>query len=571
MAGVQRRIRLMEELQSDPETTSPKAFMNMSEASSQRSESHVHAVGLPLLMMILVAFAALSTGGGVLVALEVLRASGRQDVGEMRTVCFGVFGATTAVSLALGLLLSLWVSRSLRYAVSLMERCGQATKEGVIDRLSMAEQQSRILDVRHVQVATSHILHRMGVFKRYLPETVVRDILQGDARARRLHVARRNVTIMFSDIRDFTTISEKLSHHNLLFVLTRYLSIMTRIVEAYEGVVAEILGDGLLVFWNTPDDVEQHAAKACAAALAQCEALLSLNPEFETMNLPELHIRVGIHTGTVLTGNIGSERKMKWGCMGDPVNLASRLEGLCKNYGVSIICSGTTWAELPEDGCFCTRQLDLVQVKGKNEPTRIYEVIGLDTFGDGTCETPRTPRTPDAEPEARRIVSFADVAKEAMKDSTEAMGSEEVESENPFVRMISRAKRRLSSPGSEIFGSRRSPGSSSRGDFGDTSQVSFSEFARGVASCRRGAHKSVTPEKRLYAEAYESALCHYQEARFVQARDLLRRMLDDSPNDRAASRLLEQASQYVGPGDTVVGLSEEELQGWTGVTVMTEK
>merc|ERR1711953_307956 len=100
---------------------------------------------------------------------------------------------------------------------------------------------------------------------------------------------------------------------------------MTRIVTLYDGVVAEILGDGLLVFFNTPDDVEDHAAKACGAALAQCDVLGPLNDELNEFGFPRLDIRIGIHSGTVLTGNIGSESKMKFGCMGDPINLASRL------------------------------------------------------------------------------------------------------------------------------------------------------------------------------------------------------------------------------------------------------
>ncbi|CAK0811259.1 unnamed protein product, partial [Prorocentrum cordatum] len=99
------------------------------------------------------------------------------------------------------------------------------------------------------------------MFKRYVPNSVVRDIVRGDERAMRLHVSQREVTIMFSDIANFTPIAESLKQVDLLFLLTRYFSIMTRIVETYEGLVAEILGDGLVVFWNTPDDVSDHAAK----------------------------------------------------------------------------------------------------------------------------------------------------------------------------------------------------------------------------------------------------------------------------------------------------------------------
>jgi len=138
-------------------------------------------------------------------------------------------------------------------------------------------------------------------------------------------------------------------------------------------------GDGLLAFWNTPDDVPDHAAKACATALAMQDALVELNDEFLARDFPRVSIRVGLHTGSVLSGNIGSSKKMKFGCLGDPVNLASRLEGLCKVFGVRVICSGATHAALQPDGeppQFLARKLALVQVKGKRDPTWVYEVMG---------------------------------------------------------------------------------------------------------------------------------------------------------------------------------------------------
>merc|ERR1712232_338990 len=141
--------------------------------------------------------------------------------------------------------------------------------------------------------------------------------------------------------------------------------------------VAEILGDGLLVFWNTPDDVNEHEAKACASALAQHQVLASLNRELKRFQIPPITTRIGLHTGSVLSGNIGSETKMKFGCIGDPINLASRLEGLCKVYGVGVICSRETHDALPADAGFVCRQLDFVQVKGKRIATRIYELIGV--------------------------------------------------------------------------------------------------------------------------------------------------------------------------------------------------
>ncbi|CAK9100182.1 unnamed protein product [Durusdinium trenchii] len=234
-------------------------------------------------------------------------------------------------------------------------------------------QLSSLREVFELQMGFVNLARSVETFSRFLPETVVRQILYGDKRAARIHVRRKNVTIMFSDIRGFTTISEMLSQTDLLTLLYMYLSEMTQIVETHGGVVSEILGDGLLVLWNTPDDLPDHPRAACAAALAQQQALVKLNDAYASLGLPSIAIRIGLHTGDVLAGNIGSCQKMKYGCMGDPVNLASRLEGLAKHYGVSTLCSSATRSKLP--AAFFCRKLDLVKVKGKEEAVWIYELI----------------------------------------------------------------------------------------------------------------------------------------------------------------------------------------------------
>eukprot|EP00933_Yihiella_yeosuensis_P029917 TRINITY_DN23566_c0_g1_i1.p1 TRINITY_DN23566_c0_g1~~TRINITY_DN23566_c0_g1_i1.p1 ORF type:complete len:401 (+),score=63.42 TRINITY_DN23566_c0_g1_i1:114-1205(+) len=183
---------------------------------------------------------------------------------------------------------------------------------------------------------------------------------------------------MFSDIADFTSIAESLSEGDLLLLLTRYLSVMSVIAETYHGEVAEILGDGLLIFWNTPEDVEDHADKACMAALAMQAAIPMLNEQLIDSDLPPLSIRVGIHTGSVLSGLIGSAHRLKFGCMGDPVNLASRVEGLCKFFGVGILCSGDTVTNTMSDEQFIFRRVGCVQVKGKSDPTMMYEIMGVE-------------------------------------------------------------------------------------------------------------------------------------------------------------------------------------------------
>lgn len=280
------------------------------------------------------------------------------------------------------LVMAVLVSRPLKELGNiqeLMSKLGDLELEDESKDLKNLRQgkRSRIMEVCSLQDSFCRMMRGVESFARFVPKRVVRDIVKTHVgQEPLLHVRRRNVTIMFSDIADFTTIAESLSEADLLLLLTRYLSVMTEIVEMYSGEVAEILGDGLLIFWNTPEDVEQHAAKACKAALAMQEAIPFLNQALTAIGLPSLSIRIGIHTGPVMSGLIGSARRLKFGCMGDPVNLASRMEGLCKFFGVGVLCSGATLENMPAEDFVC-RRMGRVQVKGKSEPTMVFEVMAF--------------------------------------------------------------------------------------------------------------------------------------------------------------------------------------------------
>jgi len=299
------------------------------------------------------------------------------------TVCIAIIACATLIAFLVASVTNCLVLRPLSRLGVMMERLSHLDfAHDTTSEYIMLQQgvRGRVREVNVLREGFCRLSQSIQTFAKFVPETVVRELVCDDEQKRRraahLHVTKRNVTIMFSDVKDFTTISEALPQKQLLFVLTLYLTVMTRIIESFEGVVGEVLGDGLLCFWNTPDLVGDHAAKACKAALAQQQALGPLNAELANRGLPELQIRIGLHTGEVYTGNIGSEQKMKFGCMGDPVNLASRLEGLCKVYGVGIMFSGATHKAIPDDFGLVTRRLDLVQVKGKHEPTEIFELVG---------------------------------------------------------------------------------------------------------------------------------------------------------------------------------------------------
>lgn len=428
---------------------------------------------------------------------------------ESRLLSLGVFICIALFSVALGGFIGMAVSKPLE------ELSLQMCKLRDLDFQAVVNGSSCISDVNRLQDSFSMLSKGMGTFARFVPEMVVKNIISGDARATRLHVTRREVTIMFSDIRDFTTIAESLSQKDLLFVLTHYLSVMTRIIELFDGVVAEILGDGVLAYWNTPALVEDHAAKACAAALAQQQALEILNHELSHMELPQLALRIGLHTGVALTGNIGSDKKMKFGCIGDPVNLASRLEGLCKKYTVGIICSASTIEHLKPTAGFVHRRLDLVQVKGKTEPITIYEMVGRGHSAEGAMSLNRA-NTKSLVREASSAIS----------------ASHRHVAWNPFG----------------VF-------------FGGKAVEEKDEVCQ-VGDVEAPQHSlDVSAEDMVKLQLYEEALKCFQEGRFHEAQGYLQQLLEhheDSP-----ARLLLERIDGLGPN--------LDLQDWTGVNLMTDK
>ncbi len=182
------------------------------------------------------------------------------------------------------------------------------------------------------------------------------------------------LTLFFSDIRDFTTISEKYEVEKVVEVLNGYLSEMVNIIFNNEGTLDKFIGDAIVAFWGAPVKIQDHRYKAVISAIQMVNALKGFNEKNRENGLPELKIGIGIHTGEVILGNIGSEKKLDYTVIGDSVNLASRLEGLSKYYKCSIIISQDTYEEIQEK-IYC-RIVDFVKAKGKEKPIMIYEVLG---------------------------------------------------------------------------------------------------------------------------------------------------------------------------------------------------
>lgn len=184
----------------------------------------------------------------------------------------------------------------------------------------------------------------------------------------------KEVTIFFSDIRAFTNISEKLDAKELISFLNRYMQPMSEIIIKYQGTIDKFIGDAIMAYWNAPIDIKNHCDLALKASLEQLEVLEKLNVELQKENLPKIDIGIGLNTGTVIVGEMGSSLRSDYTVIGDTINLGSRVESLCKYYDSKLNISNFTKDKLQEEYIF--RFLDLVKVKGKNEPVEIWQVLG---------------------------------------------------------------------------------------------------------------------------------------------------------------------------------------------------
>ncbi len=213
-----------------------------------------------------------------------------------------------------------------------------------------------------------------NTFSKFVSKDIVDELLK-DPDKIALGGARREITVFFSDVRGFTTISESLSPEELVQLLNEYLSAMTDSIIEMKGTIDKYMGDAIMAFWGAPVPLEDHAYYGCVTALIQLEKLKGLQESWKRRNLPSIDIGIGLNSGPAVVGNMGSSHRMDYTCMGDTVNLGSRLEGSNKMYGTRIIISEYTYEKVKER--VYARELDLVQVKGKTHPVRIYELLGL--------------------------------------------------------------------------------------------------------------------------------------------------------------------------------------------------
>ena len=239
-------------------------------------------------------------------------------------------------------------------------------------------------------------------FSAFVPVGLVSQLLQTEQKLE-LGGHSRFLTIFFSDLEAFSTLSEEVPSQELLLRVSAYLELVTKTVNQENGTIDKFLGDGVMAFWGAPALLEDHAWRACVAALRIQRGMVALNERWQAEGLKPLGIRVGIHSDAVLVGNIGSKERMSYTVMGDGVNVAARLEGINKEFGTRLCISHSVYKEAGER--LCVRPIDDVTVKGRRAKIPIYELMGVFGADDPGLE-------PD--PQTIRLCKLTRLAYEAL-------------------------------------------------------------------------------------------------------------------------------------------------------------
>ncbi|MHB2020378.1 MAG: adenylate/guanylate cyclase domain-containing protein, partial [Candidatus Xenobia bacterium] len=296
---------------------------------------------------------------------------------------------------------------------------------------------SAITEVDHLAVEMEDMKTSLRSFAKYVPAEVVRQVLTSGREAR-IEGEHRTLSVYFSDIANFTSISEGLTPEQLVELLAEYLGTMSDQILESGGTVDKYIGDAVMAFWGAPQSLPQHALVACRTALANQRRLAQLREKWAAEGRPQIHARIGLHTGEVVVGNVGSSRRLSYTVMGDTVNLASRLESLSKYYGTSILISEKTYTDT--GGEVIARPLDWVSVKGKTEGVLIYELLGL----------PEDPNASELQSLAERWRSALTLYRARDWEKTIAM-LEETPQDGPGKLIIERCHHYIQEPPPELW------------------------------------------------------------------------------------------------------------------------
>ena len=278
------------------------------------------------------------------------------------------------VFIIISLLLGFWFSKSISLPLSHLSKEMEGIQRFELDDIKPVN--SLLKEVQDMNNSFQNMTTGLRSFKKYVPANLVSKLIRLGQEAE-IGGEKRKLTLFFSDIKDFTTISEIMDVEKLVEKLVAYFSRLSKVIINNQGTVDKFMGDAIMAFWGAPEKIENHAILACQSAL-ECQKLVTkmlVNNEFsdESNKSCRFFTRIGINTGEVIVGNMGSEERLNYTVIGDNVNLASRLEGLNKIYNTNIIISESTYEEVKTH--MAVRLLDKVAVKGRQKGILIYELI----------------------------------------------------------------------------------------------------------------------------------------------------------------------------------------------------
>jgi adenylate cyclase len=280
----------------------------------------------------------------------------------------GIFIALIA---GIGFVPGVWIFGS-RMSRSLKRITAQASRLRALTAPDDAPVTSRVAEIHELGRVMAVAQRSIWSFARFVPKDIVQGIVDGSI-STELHGVRQEVTILFTDVTNFTGIAEAADPDKLMHQTSRHFAALTQAFLTEGGTVDKFIGDSVMVFWNAPHLQSDHVQRACRAALSAKAASDALNAQFETEGLPPFAVRLGIHSGEAVVGNVGAAERMNYTALGNSVNQAARLEGLNKEYGTTILVSEAVRERAEQ--CFRFKAIASVIAKGMTTETRVYELV----------------------------------------------------------------------------------------------------------------------------------------------------------------------------------------------------
>ncbi len=315
----------------------------------------------------------------------ILAAAATSDfTGGLETTLYNsliISGVILLISIGIVTAMAGWISRPVLKLRTMADQ---------ITRLNLSKVEafsSPFTEISQLQTSMDRMRNALDTSLRFIPQDVVREQLLTGKTAD-VGGTRREVTLLFTDIEGFTTISEKLTPEQIMSQVSVYFEQLSFAIQCNRGVIDKYIGDAIMAMWNAPAADEDHVSNSCRAVLTARQLSWDLNEEFATEGLPALHTRFGLHSCEALVGNVGAPDRMQYTCLGAGVNLASRIEGLNKHYGTQILASDSIRRKA--GAAFLFRRIDIVRAKGTTRPIVIYELLGERNPDDAFFVGPET-------------------------------------------------------------------------------------------------------------------------------------------------------------------------------------